>query len=442
MTNKEFTKKSWVILILFGIIGQIAWSVENMYFNLFVFNEISPNLSAITLMVQLSGAVATVVTLIMGTLSDKVGNRRTFISLGYVIWGVTVALFGFISPSLMASIFGMDAESAVETALIVAVAGDCVMTLFGSTANDAAYSAWVTDNTAPSYRGKVEGVVSILPLIAMLIVAGGFGILVDALGYSTVFLILGIIISTSGILGKFIIKDSPQLRPSGSMKDIIYGFRPSAVKRDVPFYLALVIVLIYGISCQVFMPYLIIYMQTYLDFSVVEYSVVFGLAIIGGALINLCLARLSDRYDKTKMLYIGTAIFALGLLGMYFAKDISKTALLIIFGAFGLVMITGYIFISALTGAIIRDNTREGSVGKLQGVRMVFAVLIPMIVGPMIGNAINAARNIPIPSDNPADAMTTLYIPAPEIFLVASLISLLLFAIIPLLQKALQKRRG
>jgi MFS family permease len=98
MAKKEFSKQNWFILVLFGLIGQIAWSVENMYFNLFVFDTIAPRLDSITLMVQLSGIVATVVTLIAGTLSDKVGNRSKFISIGYIIWGISVALFGFISP--------------------------------------------------------------------------------------------------------------------------------------------------------------------------------------------------------------------------------------------------------------------------------------------------------------------------------------------------------
>ena len=60
MSKSKFSRSNWLILILFGLIGQIAWSVENMYFNLYVFDEISPNLSAVTLMVQLSGIVATV----------------------------------------------------------------------------------------------------------------------------------------------------------------------------------------------------------------------------------------------------------------------------------------------------------------------------------------------------------------------------------------------
>ena len=436
--SKNFSRRHWLILLLFGAIGQIAWSVENMYFNLFVFDTIAPDLEAITLMVQLSGITATVVTLVAGTLSDKVGMRRKFISIGYLIWGVTVALFGFISPEIIDGLFNTGAAKAIEIALVTVIVGDCVMTLFGSTANDAAFNAWVTDNTTAKNRGRIEGVISILPLIAMLIVAGGFGILVSALGYSVLFLLLGIVITACGAAGLFIIKDSPDLRSTGSMKDIFYGFKPSVVKNNPAFYICLIIILIYGIACQVFMPYMIIYMKTYLGFTVVEYSVVFGIAILLGALINLYLGRLSDKMDKVRLLYVATVVMALGLFAMYVSRDMGKLADLILFGISGLVMICGYIFVCALVGSTLRDATPTDAVGKLQGVRMVFSVLIPMIVGPMIGNAINSARNIPIDSTS-ADAMTTAYMPAPEIFLAGSLITLLMLAVIPFLNKKLKR---
>ena len=139
--------------------------------------------------------------------------------------------------------------------------------------------------------------------------------------------------------------------------------------------------------------------------------------------------------DKAKLLYFAASVMAFGLIGMYFAKTESKIANLLLFGIFGFIMIVGYIFISALTGSIIRDNTPENSVGKLQGVRMVFSVLIPMIVGPLIGNAINKARNIPITDVTSPDTMTTLFIPAPEIFIAAAGFLLVVFAVIPYLVK-------
>jgi len=122
---------------------------------------------------------------------------------------------------------------------------------------------------------------------------------------------------------------------------------------------------------------------------------------------------------------------------MFIFNKGSKTVLLITFGIGGFIMIVGYILISALCGSLTRDYTPTEAVGKLQGVRMVFSVLIPMVVGPMIGNAINKARNIPLTDLGSADTMTTMYIPAPEIFLAAAVMSAFIFGIIPFLRKSI-----
>ena len=430
-----FGRNNWIVLLLFGLIGQIAWAVENMYFNVFVYETVSPSLEAVTLMVQLSGIAATLTTLFAGTLSDKLGNRRSLISFGYVIWGITVIIFGFMSPENTMSVFGVDAERAIPITLVLVIVGDCVMTFFGSSANDAAFNAWITDNTHSDYRGRVEGIISILPLIAMLIVAGGFGILVELIGYQLLFLGLGIVITASGVFGIFFIKDSEGLSGHGTFADIFYGFRPSVIKANSRFYLTLSVVLILGVATQIFMPYMIIYMKEYLGFSVLEYSAVFAVAIIFGAALNVWLGILSDKMDKAKLIYIAAAVYSIGLLLMYFMNFKSHIATLILFGVGGFVMISGNIFTSALTGSLVRDYTPVGEVGKLQGVRMVFSVLIPMLIGPMIGNAINRSMNIPLPENSGADVLTTQYIPAPEIFLTASLVILLCFAVIPFIVK-------
>ena len=366
MNKGVFSRNNWLVLILFGLVGQIAWAVENMYFNLFVFETFPPNLDAITLMVQLSGVVATVVTLVAGTLSDRFGTRRKFISIGYIIWGVTVALFGFISPELFETVFSLDSTRAAAVGIGVIIAGDCVMTLFGSCANDAAFNAWVTDNTDNENRTKIEGVLSTFPLIAMLIVAGGFGIIASLVTYKFLFLGLGVVITACGVVGIFVVKDSPALKPSGSMKDIFYGFSPRRVAENKPFYVCLLIVVVYGIACQIFLPYMIIYMREYLGFTDIEYSIVFGGAIAIGAVINIFITRISERFNKITLYYVAASVMAGGLLLMYFSKGMGKTADLITFGISGLVMITGYILVAALTGSTLRDYTPEGVAGKLQ----------------------------------------------------------------------------
>ena len=33
--------RNWITLILIGLFGQFAWTIENMYFNVFLYNTIS-----------------------------------------------------------------------------------------------------------------------------------------------------------------------------------------------------------------------------------------------------------------------------------------------------------------------------------------------------------------------------------------------------------------
>lgn len=441
---EKFSRKNWFLLLLFGTIGQIAWSVENMFFGTFVYETFSGfdladgSLGTVTLMVQLSGIVATLATLVAGTLSDKVGNRRGFISIGYIIWGVTVALFGCLTPEIIGAVLGQPAAKVVALSLVLFVVGDCVMTLFGSTANDAAFNAWVTDNTKPSYRGYVESVLSILPLIGLLIVAGGIGILTGVFGYTPVFIGLGILITLCGVLGVFLFKDSPAIEKSGGLRDIVYGFRPSVVKKHLPFYATLLSVAIFGIAIQTFMSYIIIFMKYCLGFSDLEYSAVFAIAILAGAGVNLYLGKLSDRMSKSKLLYAASIILSVGLLGMYFASMIpaeNKILLMILFGIGGFVMICGNIFSTALNGSIMRDHTPPEAAGKMQGVRMFASVLIPMIVGPAIGNALNEAFGSDVEISG-SDVLTTSSAPAREIFLAGAIIALISLAVIPLIRKA------
>ena len=450
---EKFSKKNWLLLLLFGIIGQIAWSVENMYFGTFVYNTFkvfvenveaaqgNAILDTVTLMVQLSGIVATVATLVAGTFSDKLGNRRRFIYIGYIIWGVTVALFGCLTPDIIATVLGKESTQVVTLCLALVVVGDCVMTLFGSVANDAAFNAWVTDNTKPSYRGYVESVLSILPLVGLLIVAGGLGTLTKAFnGYTPVFILLGVLISLCGVAGIFLFKDSPELKKSGSFADIIYGFKPSVIKKHLPFYATLLSVAVFGIAIQTFMSYLIIYMEQCLDFEAEEYSLVFALAIIGGAVVNLFLGKLSDKTSKSTLLYYAAIILSAGLIWMYYATFIpteNKASLMIVFGIGGFIMICGNIFSTALNGAIMRDHTPAEAAGKMQGVRMFASVLVPMLIGPAIANTLN--KNFGGGTLSGEAMLTSLYVPAREIFLVGSIIAILALAVIPLIQMAERK---
>ena len=163
-------RKIWITLLVFGLLGQLAWTIENMYFNIFVYNNLSGNVDVIAAMVALSAITATLTTLLMGAVSDKLGKRKIFITLGYFIWGLTVIAFSFINLENMAKYFPyVDAATAGG---IVAIVMDCIMTFFGSTANDAAFNAWITDEIDNTDRSKYEAVLATLPLVSMILVFG------------------------------------------------------------------------------------------------------------------------------------------------------------------------------------------------------------------------------------------------------------------------------
>ena len=167
----KFSVKTWAALSLLGLAGQLAWVVENLWFNGYVTAVTGARaVDAIAWMVAVSAATATLTTMVMGTLSDRLRRRKPLIVFGYVIWGITTALFPFVTvlPS-----------SLLVVGIVVA---DAVMTFFGSTANDAAFNAWVTDITPSVRRGRVEGVLSALPLFAIIITSVLAGIMTKTTG--------------------------------------------------------------------------------------------------------------------------------------------------------------------------------------------------------------------------------------------------------------------
>ena len=197
MENNKLGIRKWFSFIVAGLIGQLAWAIENNYLNVFV-HDCTDTYFFIPLMTALSAVAATITTLLMGALSDRLGKRKIFISLGYIIWGVSIVLFAFLDPKQPYSFLPANALY-LSGSLIVVL--DCLMTFFGSTANDSAFNAFVTDNTQESNRGKVESVLSILPLVAMIMVVLLQGMLVnnETKDWIWFFVVFGGITTLSGI---------------------------------------------------------------------------------------------------------------------------------------------------------------------------------------------------------------------------------------------------
>lgn len=401
-------KKFWISMVIFGLMGQVAWVVENMYFNVFIYKMFHASASDISAMVMASAVMAALTTIIMGTVSDKVGKRKAFMSVGYIIWGISIITFAYIKSVIMTIVM------------------DCVMTFFGSTANDAAYNAWLTDRGDNTNRGLIEGINSMMPLISILIVFGGFMSfnLDEHSAWTAIYYIIGIATTLIGILGIFIIEDNPCLKKAEDsfIGTLVYSFKPSTYRENKPLYALLGCFAVFGISIQVFMPYLIIYYEKSLGLS--NYVLILAPAILIAAGITAFYGKTYDRRGFYFAIRCPVIMLVIGYVFLFLFKSIVP----VFIGS--LLMMAGYLCGMAVFAAAIRDNIPENRAGQFQGVRIIGQVFVPGLIGPYIGAAVLINAELIQNSDG-----TTSFLPNENIWFAALIVAAVLTVLLLLLQK-------
>ena len=415
--------KFYLALVIFSLVGQIAWVVENMYLNVFIYKMFHASAEAISAMVAASAVAATVTTLLIGALSDKLGKRKLFICGGYVCWGISIISFGFIRMDIIGALFPA-AASAAAVGVSLTIVMDCLMTFFGSSANDAAFNAWLTDSTDESNRGAAEGINAMMPLMAILVVFGGFMGLDQNLPetWTLIFCIIGGIVLVLGILG-FALVEEPKMDTRGNenyFANIFYGFRPKVIGSNKTFYVTLLAYAIFGIAIQIFMPYLILYFSVSLGME--NYVLIFAPAIILAAVFTFFYGKVYDRKGFRSSVIPAIALLMVGFVVLYLFQN----TVLVFIGT--LLMMCGYLAGMAVFGAMLRDYTPAGKAGMFQGQRIVGQVLIPGIIGPAIGAAVLKNAETIINDDG-----TTSFIPNGNIFLAALIAAVVIWPVLAVL---------
>ena len=425
--------KFYLALVLFGLLGQIAWVVENMYLNVFIYKMFAASPGDIRLMVSASAVAATLTTIFMGALSDKIGKRRLFISGGYILWGISIFAFAALRVDWISAIIPMTV-SAATVGISLTVALDCIMTFFGSTANDAAFNAWLTDSTTEKNRGAAEGLNAMMPLIAILLVFGGMMLVPASLSQSMpaywtlMFCVIGGLVLIAGVLGFVLIKD-PEIKPikDGYFSSVMYGFRPSTVAKHPQLYALLGVFVLFNIAIQIFMPYLIIYYEVSLGMA--DYVLVMAPAIILASVATAFWGRVYDKKGFKLTGVIALLWLCIGFVVLYLCRGKA----LVFIGS--LLMMCGYLCGAAVFGAKIRDLTPAGKAGRLQGIRIFTQVLLPGVIGPWIGELVLADAEKIVNGDG-----TESFVPSADIFLTALVVAAVVLVLIVLFKDKKQPR--
>ena len=417
------TKRTWTAIIILGFLGSIAWGVENQFFNTFIYNNITPDPRPISWMVAASAITATLASIFIGALSDRMRfrwGRKPFLLIGYLGWGITTALFptaAFFHP--------------IGMAIFMAILFDCIMTFFGSSANDAVFHAYIADITTVENRGKVMGVIEILVWVALLFVYGGAGLIIDAIGYFPFFYIVGGMVFLLGLAASLLLQEPqyPEEKPAGSyLQSIVNTFKWDSLRQHKELLYLLIAISFWGIAQQIFFPYLLIYITHYLKIETGQASIIIFLAILlGGIATAYPFGILADKWGRKNVAIMAIFTELIGLFAFSFARSFLP---LVITGILWLAPISAWtIAVSAWSKDLFPEDKR----GQFGGYVILFSVAFTMVPGPLIGSWLTVNYGIPTVLDGKAG-----FIPTSLIFQVAGIATLL--ALIPILKIKLSKQ--
>jgi MFS family permease len=374
---EKISKKNWVLIWVLGMAGQLCWNVENAWFSSFVYAKIAPSPEIISWMVGVSATATTFATFLVGTMSDRRGRRKPYIAIGYIFWGIFTVAFGVSEFLPINSIFA---------AGCVVVTMDAVMSFFGSVGYDSSFSAWTTDISNESNRGQVGGAFATMPVLATITGSVVSGIIIDAMDFFAFFIIMGSIVSLMGVLCLFTLKDAPGLKArkdeKGFWHQFFSVFNYKTVRENRELFWVFMIMMVYFIAFNVYFSYVTIYFVNYLGLDYTMTGAVQGISLLLAVLLTIPAARLIDKGRNTIVISVALVINVIGLIVI----SLSKALLSLGFGM--LLAGIGYVIILQTLTAWFKNLYPEEQRGQFEGIKQIFFVCIPMIVGPAIANVV------------------------------------------------------
>ena len=423
---EKISKRNWALIWILGMAGQLCWNVENAWFNAFVYAKIAPNPDIISWMVGTSATVTTFATFFIGTMGDRIGKRKPFIAVGYILWGAFTIIFGVSEFLPIQSVFA---------AGCFVVAMDAIMSFFGSVGYDSGFCSWTTDISNESNRGRVGGAFATMPVLATIFGSVVSGIIIDQLDFFAFFTIIGVLVMAIGVFSVIMLKDSPQLRakrdPKGFWHQFFSVFNYRTIRENKELFWVFVVMMVYFIGFNVYFPYINIYFVNYLGMDYTLTGIVQGLSLLVAVLLTIPAARYIDRGRNTGVIAVALLINVTGLLMISLSSQLISLAFGMLFAG------AGYVIILQTLTAWYKNLYPEEQRGQFEGIKQLFFVCIPMIIGPFISNLIIKNYGVLVVVDG-EEGM----IPNELLFTVSAVLTLL--TILPLLPagRLLSRRRG
>ena len=420
--NQKISGKTWALIWILGLAGQLCWSVENQWFNTFVYAKIAADPWIVSWMVAVSSIVTTFSTFFFGTWSDRLGKRKPFVFIGYMLWGVFTILFG-VTEFLP--------KNELVAAAIMVIAMDALMSFFGSMGNDAAFSSWTTDLSNDKNRGQIGAVLAALPIIATIVGTVVSGILIAALDYFVFFIIVGVFVIIIGLIGLIFMREADGISPNKDQKGFwhqffsVFNFKN--IKENKELFCVFLISCVYFICFNFYYTHIGNYFIYTLGYDEGMAGIIQGVGLGLAIFATLPAIKLINKGQHVKMIAASVvfSVIGLGVIGFAGSNIVMLLPGIILAGV-------GYVLVVQTTTAWSKGLYPEGNFGQYEGVRIVFNVMIPMVIGPSAASILIERFGNPVMiDDKPGMAPTAV------IFFAAGILSVL--TLIPMVMAAKQK---
>lgn len=439
MSNLQKGKASgfrmWTLVWGLGLAGQICWNMENQWFNTFVYTKIGKDPSIITGMLICSALATTFATFFFGTWADRTGKRRTFISVGYILWGIFTICFGlteFISKDLYV------------LAGISVVLADTVMSFFGSMGNDAGFNTWTTDILTDNNRGQIGAALATQPVLGTILgtVVGGLLVGEDN-NYMRLFITMGVFVIIFGIISFVFLNENDDVEPSkrGSFfKQFISVFNFKEFFKLKELVWVNIAVAVFFIGFNVYFAYIGNYIIYYLGYTADMMGIIEAVPLVLSMLTAIPASYLINKNKHVPLSIFAIIINIIGLLVLApITPDMVDNTKIFDFRLWlGIFLVgVGYVTILQTTKVWTKQLYPENSKGQFEGIWILFFVLIPMIGGSFIGEAVVKTSGEVILNELSGQ---TEYIPNGNIFFVGAIVILLSMLPVIMTRKYNKKR--
>ena len=378
--------RMWLLVWGLGLAGQICWNMENQWFNTFVYAKIGKNPSIITGMLIFSAAATTFATFFFGTWADRKGKRRRFISIGYILWGIFTIAFGlteFISRDLYV------------LAGIMVVVADTIMSFFGSMGNDAGFNTWTNDIMTDKNRGQIGAALATQPVLGTILGTVVGGLLVgENDNYMRLFLVMGIFVICFGIISLFSMNEADDVEPSvrGSFAKqffSVFNFRKFFELKELVW--VNIGVAVFFIGFNVYFAYMGNYIIYYLGYTADMMGIIEAVPLVLAMLSAIPISMLINKNKHIPVTFAAIIINIIGLmvLGPVKKESIDTSSIFNLRLWLGIFLVgVGYVAILQTTKVWTKQLYPKDSKGQFEGIWILFFVLIPMIGGSLIGEAV------------------------------------------------------